>query len=209
LHQRPRRDDDFGFTPREAAFFRRFTAPWRVQRYLDGIEYDPSMGTSCRSPRRVMRERSAQCMDGALFAAAALRFQGYPALIVDLEAEQDTDHVLAVFRGAGGWGAVALSHFNGLRFREPIFRSIRELAVSYFEGYYNLRREKTLRRYSRPVDLARFDKRGWTTAEEDVWYIPEHLVEIRHFPVLSRAALRGLSTVDRRSFDAGLLGYHH
>ena len=148
-------------------------------------------------------------MDGALFAAAALRFQGHPALIVDLEAEQDTDHVLAVFRGAGGWGAVALSHFNGLRFREPIFHSIRELAVSYFEGYYNLRREKTLRRYSRPVDLARFDKRGWTTAEEDVWYIPEHLVEIRHFPVLSRAALRGLSTVDRRSFDAGLLGYHH
>ncbi len=209
MHQRTLRDNDFGFTPREAATFRRFTAPWRVQRYLDDIEYDPSMGTSCRSPRRVMREGKAQCMDGALFAAAALRFQGFPALIVDLEAAQDTAHGLAVFRGPGGWGAVALSHFNGLRFREAIFGSIRELALSYFESYFNLRREKTLRRYSQPVNLARFDRRGWMTAEEDVWYIPEHLVEIRHFPLLSRAAERGLATVDRRTFDCGLLGYTH
>jgi hypothetical protein len=120
-------------------------------------------------------------MDGALFAAAALRLQGHPPLIVDLEGEQDTDHVLAVFRRAGCWGAIARSNYSGLRFREPVFRTIRDLVLSYVESYFNLRREKTLRRYSRPASLARFDRRNWMTAEEDLWYVAEHLVEIRHY----------------------------
>lgn len=199
------RDPDFGFTPREAAFLRRLTPPWRIQKYLDEIDYDLS-GKSCRSPRRILRERRAQCMDGALLAVAALRLQGHPPLIVDLEAEQDTDHVLAVFRRDGCWGAVARSNFSGLRYREPVFRTIRDLVLSYVESYFNLRREKTLRRYSRPVSLARFDGRGWMTAEEDLWYVPEHLVGVRHYPLLSAAARRALAPVDRRMFEAGLHG---
>jgi hypothetical protein len=199
------RDPDFGFTPREAAFLRRLTPPWRIQRYLDEIDYDLS-GKSCRSPRRVLRDRKAQCMDGALLAVAALRLQGHPPLIVDLEAEQDTDHVLAVFRRDGCWGAVARSNFSGLRYREPVFRTIRDLVLSYVESYFNLRREKTLRRYSRPVSLARFDRRGWMTAEEDLWYVPEHLVDVRHYTLLSAPARRALATVDRRMFEAGLHG---
>jgi hypothetical protein len=166
------------------------------------MEYDGS-GRNCRSPRRMLREKRAQCMDGALLAAAALRLQGYPPLIVDLEAEQDADHVVAVFKGAGGWGAVAFSDFGGLRYREPIFRSIRDLALSYFEHYFNLRREKTLRRYSRPVSLTRFDRHGWMTAEHDLWYIPEHLVDIRHYRLLPPGAERALATVDRRTFEGG------
>jgi hypothetical protein len=184
---------------------RRLDPPWRIQRFLDALDYDVP-GAGCRSPRRVLRERKVQCMDGALFAAAALRLQGHPPLLVDLEGVWDSDHVLAVFRADGGWGAVARSNFSGLRYREPIHRTIRELALTYVESYFNLRRQKTLRRYSRPVSLAPFDRRGWMTAEEDLWYIPEHLVGVRHFRLLTRRQEKRLATVDRRTYRAGLVG---
>ena len=196
---------DFGLTKREASFLRRMRPAWRIQSFLDSIAYDVE-GDGCRSPRRVLRERKAQCMDGAIFAAAALRLQGHPPLLVDLEGVWDTDHVLAVFREARGWGAVARSNFSGLRFREPIHRTIRDLVGSYFESYFNLRRQKTLRRYSAPVSLARFDRRGWMIAEEDLWYIPEHLVGVRHRPLLTPVQEKRLGPVDRRMFEAGLVG---
>ena len=145
-------------------------------------------------------------MDGALFAAAALRVQGHPPLILDLEAEQDDDHVLALFRGPAGWGAIARSNYSGLRFREAVHPTIRSLVLSYVEGYFNLRREKTLRRYSRPVNLARFDRLRWMTAEEDLWAIPNALVEIPHRDLFPKAVVRTLARVDARSFEAGLVG---
>jgi hypothetical protein len=196
---------DHGLSPREAAFLRRLTPPWRIQRFLDEVDYDVH-GEGCRSPRRVLRDRKAQCMDGALFAAAALRLQGRRPLIVDLEGVWDSDHVLAVFREDGGWGAIARSNFSGLRYREPVHRTLRDLALSYVEAYFNLRRQKTLRRYSRTVDLARFDARGWMTSEEDLWYIPEFLVHVRHYRLLTPAQERALAPVDRRTFAAGLVG---
>jgi hypothetical protein len=197
--------NDYGFTPREAAFLRRLQPAWRIQRFLDEVDYDVP-GAACRSPRRVLRERQAQCMDGALFAAAALRLQGRPPLIVDLEGVWDSDHVLAVFREDGCWGAIARSNYSGLRFREPIHRTVRDLAISYVEAYFNLRRQKTLRRYSRPVSLARFDPRGWMTAEEDLWYIPDYLVDVRHYRLLTPAQEKRLGPVDRRTFEAGKVG---
>jgi hypothetical protein len=145
-------------------------------------------------------------MEGALLAAAALRLAGFPALLLDLEAVHDDDHVLAIYRGAGGWGALAKSNFAGLRSREPVYRTLRELALSYFEHYYNLRGEKTLRAYSRPVDLARFDARGWMSAEESVWYIPEYLCTIPHTALLRLGAERQIARMDRRLFEAGLHG---
>jgi hypothetical protein len=196
---------DFGLTAREAECLRRLTPAWRIQRFLDEIDYDVA-GLGCRSPRRVLRERKAQCMDGALFAAAALRLQGRPPLIVDLEGVWDSDHVLAVFREDGCWGAVARSNFSGLRFREPVHRTIRDLALSYVEAYFNLRRQKTLRRYSRPVNLSRFDARGWMSAEEDLWYVAEHLVDVRHYRLLTPAQEKRLGPVDRRTYEAGLVG---
>jgi hypothetical protein len=195
----------FGLTPREAAFLRRLTPPWRIQRFLDEVDYDVR-GEGCRSPRRVLRERRVQCMDGALFAAAALRLQGRRPLIVDLEGVWDSDHVLAVFREDGCWGAIARSNFSGLRFREPIHRTLRDLATSYVEAYFNLRRQKTLRRYSLPVDLSRFDDRGWMAAEENLWYIPDFLVDVRHYRLLSPAQEKRLGPVDRRTYEAGLVG---
>lgn len=196
---------DYGLTRPEASLLRRLRPPWRIQRFLDELRYDVR-GAACRSPRRVLAERTAQCMDGAIFAAAALRLQGYPPLLVDLEGDHDTDHVLAVFRGAAGWGAIARSNFSGLRFREPVYPTLRTLVLSYFESYFNLRREKTLRRYSRPVSLARFDRLGWMTTPNDLWEVPRYLVGVRHYRLLPARLERSLSPVDRRMFEAGLVG---
>jgi hypothetical protein len=157
----------------------------------------------------VLREGTAHCLEGAIFAAGALRVLGFPPLLLDLEAVHDTDHVIAVYRLHGHWGAVAKSNYSGLRYREPIYRSLRELAMSYFEGWFNLRAERTLRTYSRPVNLRRFDHThpGWMTAETDLWFIPEYLLDIAHTPLLTPALIRNLSRVDRRSFQAGLVGH--
>jgi hypothetical protein len=140
-----------GFNTSERRVFRRLTTPEKIQRFLDELRYNKEEhGPTCFSPRRVVRENKAHCMEGALFAAAALEFQGFPPLLVDLEAVRDDDHVLAVFRQRGHWGAIAKSNYAGLRFREPAYRTLRELAMSYFEHYYNDAGEKTLRTYSRP-----------------------------------------------------------
>ena len=133
----------FGLTRRETAFLKRLSPPWRIQRFLDACAYDVK-GSGCRSPRRVLRERRVQCMDGALFAAAALRVQGHPPLLVDLEAVQDDDHVLAVFRERRRWGAVARSNYSGLRYREPVHDTLRSLVVNRFNG--NGVRSGTLRK---------------------------------------------------------------
>lgn len=197
-----------GFSRDELAILRRLKTPERIQSFLDseiGYNKEPH-GATCRSPRRVLRDRLAHCMEGALFGAAALRVLGFPALLLDLEAVRDDDHVLAVFQQNGHWGAIAKSNYSGLRFREPVYRTLRELAMSYFEHYYNLAGEKTLRTYSRPVNLRRFDPIGWMTAEEDVWEIPQYLLEIRHTPLLGASLARRLNRVDARLQAAGRLG---
>jgi hypothetical protein len=196
-----------GFNARELSVFRRLNTPSKIQRFLDeeiGYNLEPN-GSTVRSPRRVLRDRIAHCMEGALFGAAALRMAGFPPLLWDLEATRDVDHVLAIFRQGGLWGAIGKSNYAGLRFREPVYRTLRELAMSYFEHYFNLAKEKTLRGYSRPVSLTRFDHRDWMTAEEDVWFIPEYLCTIPHTAVLP-ASVRKLTRVDRRSFTAGRVG---
>ena len=159
------------------------------------------------SPRRVLREKTAHCLEGAIFAAAALRANGYPPLIIDFEAKRDTDHVLAVYQTDGCWGAIAKSNFTGLRYREPVYRSLRELALSYFEDYFNLLGERTLRRYSAQVNLKRFDHLDWMTTEKPVWFIAEYLTKIHHFPLISRSQINHLHRVDERSLRAGLLGH--
>jgi hypothetical protein len=196
-----------GFTPAELRALRALRTPHGIQRALDAMPYHHA--STAWSPRRVLHERRAHCLEGAVFAAAALRVLGHPPLLLDLEAVQDTDHVLAVYRERGHWGAIAKSNFAGLRYREPVYRSVRELVMSYFEGYINLRGDRTLRAYSWPVNLARFDRRrpGWMTTDGDLWWVAEHLVAIRHTPLLRPAMIRRLHRVDRRSLDAGLVGY--
>lgn len=201
------RPDGYGFTPRELRAFRAFGSPWGIQRALDAMPYHVA-GTAW-SPRTVLREGTAHCLEGAIFAAAALRVLGHPPLLLDLEAVQDTDHVITVFRLRGRWGAIAKSNFSGLRYREPVYRSLRELVMSYFEGYINLRGDRTLRAFSRPVNLARFDRShpGWMVTDGELWWVAEHLVDVPHSRLLTPAIVRSLSRVDRRSLAAALAGY--
>jgi hypothetical protein len=197
----------FGFTRQEARRLRALGSPVGVQRALDAMPYH--LAKTAWSPRFVLRERTAHCLEGAIFAAAALRVLGFPSLLLDLEAVQDTDHVIALYRLNGHWGSIAKSNFSGLRFRAPVYRTLRELVMSYFEDYINLRGDPTLRAYSRPVNLSRFDRThpGWMTSEDDLWFIPEHLVTLPHRHLLTSAMERSLSRVDRRALDAGLVGY--
>ena len=197
----------YGLTRGETAQLRRLSTPERIQAYLDGIEYnlEPD-GDTLRSPRRVLRDRTAHCAEGALLAAAAFRVQGRPPLVVDLEAVRDDDHVLAVFRDKGLWGSVAISKFAGLRFRSPVYRTIRELVMSYFDHYYSWDGERSLRAYSRPISLARFDRIPWMTAEDDLWQINDHLLQVAHTRLAPPAAARDLPWLDRRSYEAGIYG---
>jgi len=197
----------YGLTRSEVGLLRRLSTPDKVQRYLDALTYNVEKdGDTVRSPRRVIRDRTAHCAEGAFFAAAAFRLSGRPPLLVDLEADNDDDHVLAVYRDSGLWGSVATSKFSGLRFRGPVYRTVRELVMSYFEDYFNWDGDRTLRAYSRPLSLARFDRINWMTAEDDLWPVVEWLTVARHTPLLPRRVASRLPRVDRRSYRAGVLG---
>lgn len=198
----------YGLTAAELRILRSLNTPERIQRFLDTeVAYNKEPdGETIRSPRRVLRDRVAHCFEGALLAAAALRIHGHPPLLLDLGAVRDDDHVLALFRRGRLWGAVTKSNYSGLRFREPVYRTLRELAMSYFEHYYNAAREKTLRTYSRPVSLRRFDRIDWMTAEADLWAVNDHLLGISHTPLLPKGAERWLARVDDRLFAAGMVG---
>jgi hypothetical protein len=197
-----------GFHGGELVLLRRLTTPEKIQRFLDDrVGYNKEKGgATCRSPRRVLRDRVAHCLEGALFGAAALQVQGWTPLLLDLEAIRDDDHVLALFRQRGCWGAIAKSNYAGLRFREPVYRTLRELAMSYFEHYYNLRGEKTLRTYSRPVNLRRFDRIHWMIAEGDLWPISDYLFQIPHRRLLTPGVERRLNRMDARLMAAGKVG---
>jgi hypothetical protein len=198
------RDPLAAFTPAELRKLRSFKQPYGIQRFLDDTPYH--LADTAWSPRLVLREQTSHCLEGAIFAAAALRALGFPPLIIDLEAENDTDHVLAVFRIKGHWGAVAKSNYTGCRYREPVYRSLRELAMSYFNIYFNMRGERTLRNFSRPVNLARFDHLDWMTTGNPIWDIPMYLCEIHHYKLLRRGMVERLHRVDERLFRGETLG---
>ncbi|HSE49333.1 MAG TPA: hypothetical protein VLA96_09025 [Terriglobales bacterium] len=193
------------FTAAELRFLRSLKDPCGIQRYLDSLPYH--LAGTAWSPRLVMQHGTAHCLEGAVFAAAALRALGYPPLIFDMEAHHDTDHVMAIYQVRGHWGAIAKSNFTGCHGRDPVYRSLRELAMSYFNLYFNLRRERSLRTFSRPVNLARFDRRRWMTHPKDVWFIAEHLCEIPHTRLLKPGMARRLSRVGDRLFAAELTGH--
>jgi len=188
----------------ERHLLKKLDRPIKIQRWLNRIAYDPEYATS--SPRLVMRDRKANCFEGALFAAAALRELGHRPLLVDIRSWNDDDHVIAVFREREHLGALAKSNFTVLRFREPVYRSVRELVMSYFDVYFNAIGQKTMRSYSRPLDLTRFDRREWTTTEEDLGYIGDALDEAPHTKVLNPAMTRALNPADPDLVRAGLLG---
>lgn len=197
--------ETFGLSPKDVRTLRALNTPAKVQKFIDALPYQ--YADTARSPQRALRERKGHCLEGALLAAAAMRLNGYPPLLMDLEAVRDDDHVVTLYRERGLWGGIAKSNFAGLRFRAPVYRTLRELALSYFEHYYNLCGERTLRAYSRPVNLERLDAQHWMTSEEDVWCVPELLIAARHYPLFPDKVARALPRLDRRSYDAGMHGW--
>jgi hypothetical protein len=188
----------------ELKIFFSLDSPVKIQAFLDAISY--STDETYRCPRSVLRDRKAHCFDGALFAAAALRHLGYPPLISEMLAERDDSHILALYKRDGCWGAVAKSNFVGLRFREAVYRSLRELVMSYFEFYYNVNYEKTLRGYTIPLNLKIFDNFRWVVSDDNLEIIAQALDKTRRISLLSKSRLSFLSPVDERSYLAGMLG---
>ena len=192
-------------TPQEMSLLKSLNRPEKIQHFLDEqVAYNKEV--TCRSPRRVLRDRVAHCAEGAFLAAAALRANGNAPIIIDLITVRDDDHLLTVFQEDGRWGAIGKSNYAGLRYREPVYRTLRELVMSYYEHYFNLDGEKTLRGYSRPVNLTRFDSIHWMTTEEDLWPICEYLCTIPHTRVLTPAIERRRRSEDARLFAAGHVG---
>lgn len=194
------------WTPAELRVLRRMGTPRKVQDFLNELpqNHEPD-GDTCFSPRLALRNGRAHCMEGAMLAAAALRLAGHRPLVLDLTStNDDQDHVVALFRQHGCWGAVSKTNHAVLRYREPVYRTIRELALSYFHEYFlQSNGKKTLRSFSRPVDLSRFDKRGWMTSEQEVWYVPEYLCDVAHVPMVSRSQIASLRPADPIELRAG------
>ena len=188
----------------ELRILSRLTSPARIQSFLDTLEY--SSESRYRSPRSVLKDRTAHCFDGAVFAAMALRRLGYPPLVVDMDAVRDDDHVIAVFKRFGRFGAIAKSNFVGIRYRESVYASLRELVMSYFESFYNVAYEKTLRTYTRPLNLSAFDTLHWMTSDSALDAIGDKLNYIRIHKIITPAMARSLSPVDKRAYKAGMLG---
>ncbi|MBM3136668.1 MAG: hypothetical protein FJZ98_00590 [Chloroflexi bacterium] len=181
-------------------------SPSRIQSFLDSVEYPSSEEN--RSCVEVLRQRKAHCLDGGLFAAMALRRIGFPPRIIDLQPDpgRDDDHVLALYQIEGSWGAVAKSNYSGLRFREAIYRNTRELTLSYFENFFNVLGEKTLRTSSRVIHLERFDHLSWMTDSRGVDVIEEYLKQVKTYALITKEQAARLSLMDKRSFEAGTLG---
>lgn len=185
-------------------FFKRFKTPFDIQLFLNSVTYNSNYITN--SPRMVMHEKKANCFEGALFAAAVLRMLGHKPLIVDLMAYNDDDHVIALFKQNNLYGAVAKSNTTTLRFREPVYRSVRELVMSYFDFYFNTLGDKSLRSYSNPVNLTKFDKYNWMTTDEDLEFIGDYLFTIKHHKILNSNSIRLLSPADKEVLDICFIG---
>jgi hypothetical protein len=200
----PLRALELELSPSQRRLFRSLSSPARIQAFLDSIPYSAEPRYRC--PLNVIRDHKAHCYDGALLAIAALRRIGRRPVLVDMLAWRDDDHMLAVYRQDGHYGAVAKSNFTGLRYRDPIYRSLRELVISYFEGFYNMEGNKSLRAYTRPLDLATLDHLDWMRRDTAMDIIAKKLEHRATTRVVDRHMVAGLAPIDRRSFRAGMLG---
>jgi len=192
------------WTSREKSLLQKINTPFKIQQFLDECEYNSTEET--RSPLYVLEHKRAHCLEGALFAAACLEFMGMKPLVLDLQAWDDDDHVIAVFKTNGFWGAIAKSNFTTLRFREPVYRSLRELAMSYFDFYFNTIGDKSLRAYSMPHNLCRFDKMKWRTTNNDLEDIGYYLDKVKHFPLVNDSQIKGLEKATPLLLESSMMG---
>ncbi|MGP1678045.1 MAG: hypothetical protein ACTS6J_12920 [Burkholderiales bacterium] len=201
--------DDLGLTKAEFAILRRLSTPEKIQAYLDAIPQNFEIGgETCLSVREALRQRRALCIEGALIAAAALWVHGEPPLLMDLKAHRDSDHVVTLFRRNGCWGAISKTNHPILRWRDPVYRSLRELAMSYFHEYCNKRNQKTLRSYSAAFDLRRLDPATWVTQKKSCWDLGWAVDAARHYPLITKKQSKLLRLRDSLERDAQKLCLH-
>ena len=195
------RPDSLGLSERDFATLRQLDTPQKIQVFLNRIPINHELGgETILSVREVLRQRRAHCIEGAFLAACALWVHGDPPLLVHLDCDlSDYPHVIAVFRRKGCWGAISKTNGTPLRYRDPVYRTLRELAMSYFHEYFNKKYRKTLRSYSRTFDLRKVDPALWITREDACEEIHDYLVKARHYTLISSAQERLLA--QRDSFE--------
>ncbi len=197
----------YGLNEKELKILKSLNTPKKIQDFLNKIPINfERRGDTCMSPRKVLRENKAHCMEGAMLAALALRIHGKEPLVLDLTAtKKDFDHVICVFKRNGKFGAISKTNHAVLRYREPIYKNVRELVMSFFHEYFDDNGKKTLRSYSPIVNLSRFNKLNWAVSEEDVWEIPDYLAKVKHYQILTRKQIANLRKADKIEIDAGKL----
>jgi hypothetical protein len=189
--------EDLGLAKAQFALLRRLDSPQKIQAFLYGLRqnFEPD-GDTCRPVGAVLRAGKAHCIEGAMLAACALWVHGEPPLLMDMRAVRDFDHVVALFRRRGRWGAISKTNGIGLRWRDPVYRTLRELAISYFHEYANRRSHKTLREYSLPLDLRRIDPAVWVRGDKNAWSVCEALDGLRHFPLVNGHHMKSVTRRD-------------
>ena len=209
MRKRFARREDLGLTRAEFAVLRRLSTPEKIQKFLNALHANFEIGgQTCMSVREVLRRRRAHCIEGAMLAACVLWVHGEPPLLLDLRAVRDYDHVVALFRRGGCWGAISKTNPPVLRWRDPVYRSLRELAMSYLHEYANGRGQKTLRSYAGPFDMRRFDPKLWVTNGKNCWDVGEMLDDMRHIPLVTKKQARALRLRDVMERKAGALLEH-
>ena len=183
---------------KNARLFSRLDSPAKIQNFLNALPYNhETSGETYMSPMRMLKEKKAHCFEGALFAAACLMYHGRKPLLLDLRtARGDTDHVVALYRDGAHWGAVSKTNHSVLRYRDPVYASVRELALSYFHEYFLDGGKKTLREYSAPFDLTDFKLESWLTTDENVVDIVNALDDSKHFKIMPPATAKKLRKAD-------------
>ena len=197
----------YGLSKKEIRLFKKLNNPKKIQNFINKIPINfEEKGDTCYSPRLVLKKNRCHCIEGAVLAALILRVNGFKPLIVDMTSSKDDfDHVIAIFKINEKWGAISKTNHAVLRYREPIYNSIRELVMSYFHEYFSDNSKKTLRSFSNPINLSRFDKYGWMTSWDEVWFIADYLVKVKHYQILTRKQITNLRKPDKIEIEAGKL----
>jgi len=203
------RREDLGLTNAEFAILKRLNTPEKIQAYLDAIPQNFEIGgETCLSVRQALKQRRALCIEGAMIAAAALWVHGERPLLMDLKATRDYDHIVTLFRRGRCWGAMSKTNHPVLRWRDPVYRSLREIAMSYFHEYCNKRHQKTLRSYSIAFDMRRLDPASWVTQTKNCWEVGWALDAARHYPLITERQVKLLRLRDPLEREAQKLRHH-
>ncbi len=196
----------YGLTKEEYKLLKSLNTPRKIQDYLDKLSINfEEHGETCLSPRMVIKFKTAHCFEGSVFAAAALRVNGHKPLVVSLEtAADDQDHLITVFKQHGHWGAISKTNHAVLRYREPVYKSIRELVMSFFHEYFGVNDgKKNLRGYSRPIDLSKFDYCNWMSSDKELWNIYDYSFKVPHIKIMKRSQIATLRKANDIEIKAG------